>query len=96
LFIVWAIVQSGLFRIGDTTGLVADMPVAVIVGTFFVKDDWKTYADTIFEGMTQRVAATAIVAWLRAGMFGNTIQTGGFVGGRRPRGLRRDAVAGRG
>jgi Na+/H+ antiporter NhaC len=81
LFIVWAIVQSGLFRIGDTTGLVAGMLVALIVGMFFAKGDWKTYADTIFEGMTQRVAATAIVAWLWAGMFANTIQAGGFVGG---------------
>jgi Na+/H+ antiporter NhaC len=81
LFIAWAIVQSGLFRIGDTTGLVAGMLVALIVGMFFAKGDWKTYADTIFEGMTQRVAATAIVAWLWAGMFANTIQAGGFVGG---------------
>ncbi len=29
----------------------------------------------------KRVAATAIVAWLWAGMFANTIQAGGFVGG---------------
>ena len=43
-------------------------------GTEFVRT-------TVFEGMTQRVAATAIVAWLWAGMFANTIQTGGFVGG---------------
>ena len=81
LFIVWAIVQSGLLRIGDTTGLVAGMLVALIVGMFFAKGDWAKYANTIFEGMTQRVAATAIVAWLWAGMFANTIQAGGFVGG---------------
>ncbi|USZ68890.1 Na+/H+ antiporter NhaC family protein [Halorussus salilacus] len=81
LFIAWAIVQSGLFRIGDTTGLVAGMLLALIVGMFFAKGDWKTYANTIFEGMTQRVAATAIVAWLWAGMFADTIQAGGFVGG---------------
>ncbi|MFC7027882.1 Na+/H+ antiporter NhaC family protein [Halomicroarcula sp. GCM10025324] len=81
LFIVWAIVQSGLLGISDTTGLVAGMLLALIVGMFFVKGDWKTYANTIFEGMTQRVAATAIVAWLWAGMFSATIQAGGFVGG---------------
>ena len=64
LFVVWAVVQSGLLRIGDTTGLVMGMLVALIVGIPFVRGDWKTYANTIFEGMTRRVAATAIVAWL--------------------------------
>jgi Na+/H+ antiporter NhaC len=80
-FILWAIVQSGLFRIGDTTGLVAGMLIALIIGMLFVKGSWQTYANTIFEGMTRRVAATAVVAWLWAGMFANTIQAGGFVGG---------------
>ncbi|WP_276300588.1 Na+/H+ antiporter NhaC family protein [Halorussus lipolyticus] len=81
LFIGWAVFQSGLMRIGDTTGLVAGMLVSLIVGMFFAKGDWKTYANTIFEGMTQRVAATAIVAWLWAGMFADTIQAGEFVSG---------------
>ena len=81
LFVLWAIVQSGLLRIGDTTGLVAGMLVALIVGMFFVKGPWHTYANTIFEGMTRRVAATAVVAWLWAGMFAQTIQVGGFVAG---------------
>ena len=81
IFILWAIFQSGLLAIGDTTGLVAAMLVALIVSMFFVKGDWQVYANTIFEGMTQRVAATAIVAWLWAGMFADTIQIGGFVSG---------------
>ncbi|AQL44078.1 sodium:proton antiporter [Halorientalis sp. IM1011] len=81
LFIVWAIVQSGLFGISDTTGLVIGMLLALITGMLFVKGDWKGYANTIFEGMTQRVAATAIVAWLWAGMFASTLQAGGFVDG---------------
>jgi Na+/H+ antiporter NhaC len=80
-FIVWAIVQSGLLGIGDTTGLVVGMLVGLIVGMFFVKGDWKAYADVVFDGMTERVAATAIVAWLWAGMFAETIQVGGFVDG---------------
>jgi Na+/H+ antiporter NhaC len=80
-FVVWAIVQSGVFRIGDTTGLVAGMLIGLIVGLFFVRGSWETYANTIFEGMTRRVAATAVVAWLWAGMFSNTIQAGEFVGG---------------
>src|SRR6056297_1487980 len=81
LFILWAIFQSGLLRIGDTSGLVAGALVSTIIGMFFAKGNWKTYANTIFEGMTQRVAATAIVAWLWAGMFANTIQAGEFVSG---------------
>src|SRR6056297_3165878 len=81
LFILWAIFQSGLLRIGDTSGLVIGALVATIIGMFFAKGDWKTYANTIFEGMTQRVAATAIVAWLWAGMFAGTLQVGGFVDG---------------
>ncbi|GGL62574.1 Na+/H+ antiporter NhaC family protein [Halocalculus aciditolerans] len=80
-FVAWAIVQSGLFGIGDTTGLVVGMLAALVVGMFFAKGDWKRYANTIFEGMTQRVAATAIVAWLWAGMFAQLLQDGGFVSG---------------
>ncbi|WP_117591367.1 Na+/H+ antiporter NhaC family protein [Haloprofundus halophilus] len=80
-FIVWAIVQSGLFGIGDTTGLVAGMLLGLILGMLFVKGDWKHYANALFEGMTQRVAVTAIVAWLWAGMFAETIQVGEFVSG---------------
>ena len=81
LFVLWAIFQSGILQVSDTTGLVVGMLVALIVGMLFVKGDWKSYANTIFEGMTQRVAATAIVAWLWAGMFADTIQAGGFVDG---------------
>jgi Na+/H+ antiporter NhaC len=57
------------------------MLVGLIVGMLFVKGNWKGYADTIFDGMTQRVAATAVVAWLWAGMFADTIQAGDFVDG---------------
>ncbi|MGB9963801.1 Na+/H+ antiporter NhaC family protein [Halobacterium sp. CBA1126] len=80
-FVVWAIVQSGILRIGATTGLVVGMLVALILGLFLVKGSWTGYANTIFEGMTRKVAATAVVAWLWAGMFANTIQTGEFVSG---------------
>ncbi|QKY19337.1 Na+/H+ antiporter NhaC family protein [Halolamina sp. CBA1230] len=81
LFIVWAVFQSGVLGIGDTSGLVVGMLVGLIAGLPFVRGDWKAYADAIFEGMTQEVAATAAVAWLWAGMFANTIQAGGFVDG---------------
>ncbi|GAD53493.1 Na+/H+ antiporter [Halarchaeum acidiphilum MH1-52-1] len=81
LFVVWAVVQSGVFGIGDTTGLVVGMLFALVVGLFLAKGDWAAYANAVFEGMTQRVAATAIVAWLWAGMFAQLLQDGGFVTG---------------
>ncbi|MFC6836436.1 Na+/H+ antiporter NhaC family protein [Halomarina ordinaria] len=80
-FIVWAVFQSGLLGIGDTTGLVVGMLIGLILGMFFVRGSWRDYANTIFEGMTRRVAATAIVAWLWAGMFAQVLQDGGFVDG---------------
>ncbi|SFG13437.1 Na+/H+ antiporter NhaC [Halopelagius inordinatus] len=80
-FVAWAIVQSGILGIGDTTGLIVGMLLGLILGMFLVVGDWKAYADVLFDGMTQRVAATAIVAWLWAGMFAETIQVGGFVDG---------------
>lgn len=49
---MWAIFQSGILRIGDTTGLVAGMLVCLIVGMFVTKGDWKHYLNTIFDGMT--------------------------------------------
>ncbi|SEV85500.1 Na+/H+ antiporter NhaC family protein [Natrinema salifodinae] len=80
-FILWAIVQTALWRIGDTGGLIVGILVGLILGMFFVRGNWQTYANTIFEGMTQPVAVTAIVAWIWAGMFAQLLQDGGFVGG---------------
>jgi Na+/H+ antiporter NhaC len=80
-FIAWAIFQSGLLGISATGGLIVGMLVGLILGMLFVKGDWKGYADTVFEGMAQPVAVTAIVAWLWAGMFAGTLQVGAFVDG---------------
>ncbi|WP_049922156.1 Na+/H+ antiporter NhaC family protein [Halopiger djelfimassiliensis] len=80
-FICWAIVQTALWRISDTGGLIVGLLIGLIVGMFFVRGSWKTYANTIFEGMTQPVAVTAIVAWIWAGMFAELLQDGGFVDG---------------
>lgn len=81
VFVVWAVVQSGLFGIGDTSGLVAGMLLGLILGMLFVKGSWTRYANLLFEGMTQRVVATSVVAWLWAGMFAQTVQAGRFVEG---------------
>lgn len=80
-FVLWAIFQSGLLGIGDAEGLVVGILIGLMGGMFFVRRSWKTYANAIFEGMTQPVAATAIVAWLWAGMFAETLQAGQFVKG---------------
>ncbi|MFC4540564.1 Na+/H+ antiporter NhaC family protein [Halosolutus amylolyticus] len=80
-FVVWAIVQTALLRISSEEGLVLGILLGLILGMFFARGSWKSYANTIFEGMTQPVAVTAIVAWVWAGMFAQTMQTGGFVEG---------------
>ncbi|ELZ11713.1 Na+/H+ antiporter NhaC-like protein [Halovivax asiaticus JCM 14624] len=80
-FILWAIFQTAFLRISSERGLVLGILVGLIVGMFFVKGSWRGYASTIFEGMTQPVAVTAIVAWIWAGMFAETLQEGQFVGG---------------
>ena len=80
-FIIWAIFQTAFWYVSDTAGLIVGMAIGLILGMFFVKGSWKTYANTIFEGMTQPVAVTAIVAWLWAGMFSETLQAGDFVEG---------------
>ena len=80
-FIGWAIVQTGLLGIGDESGLIAGMLIGLILGMLFVRGPWTQYANAIFEGMSQKVAVTAIVAWLWAGMFAQTLQAGGFVNG---------------
>lgn len=80
-FIAWAIIQSGLLGIGATEGLVVGMLLGIILGMFFARGNWKHYANTLFAGMTQKVVATCIVAWLWAGMFSETLQAGEFVNG---------------
>lgn len=80
-FIAWAIVQSGLLGIGDTAGLIVGMLVGLVLSMLLVRGDWGAYAEAVVEGMAQKVAVTAIVAWLWAGMFAATLQVGGFVNG---------------
>src|SRR6056297_2701058 len=80
-FIAWAIAQSGVLGIGDTAGLIVGMLVGLILGMLLVRGNWADYAEAVVEGMAQKVAVTAIVAWLWAGMFAATLQVGGFVDG---------------
>lgn len=80
-FIAWAIFQSGVLGVSDVAGLIAGMLIGLILGMLFVRGNWAVYANTVFEGMAQKVAVTAIVAWLWAGMFSATLQVGDFVNG---------------
>src|SRR5690606_19070634 len=80
-FIGWAIFQSGVLGISDTAGLIVGMLVGLTLGMLLVRGSWTVYAEAIFAGMAQKVAVTAIVAWLWAGMFAATLQAGGFVNG---------------
>ena len=80
-FIAWAIFQSGALGISDTAGLIVGMLVGLTLGMLLVRGNWAGYANAIFAGMAQKVAVTAIVAWLWAGMFAATLQVGGFVNG---------------
>ena len=80
-FIAWAIFQSGVLGISDTAGLIVGMLVGLTLGMLLVRGSWTVYANAIFAGMAQKVAVTAIVAWLWAGMFAATLQVGGFVNG---------------
>ena len=80
-FIAWAIFQSGVLGISDTAGLIVGMLVGLTLGMLLVRGSWTGYANAIFAGMAQKVAVTAIVAWLWAGMFAATLQVGGFVNG---------------
>ncbi|HUG98390.1 MAG TPA: Na+/H+ antiporter NhaC family protein [Gammaproteobacteria bacterium] len=80
-FIGWAIFQSGVLGISDTAGLIVGMLVGLTLGMLLVRGSWTVYAEAIFAGMAQKVAVTAIVAWLWAGMFAATLQVGGFVNG---------------
>ncbi len=80
-FVVWAIVQTAVLRVGDESGLVVGMLAGIILGMLFSRESWTPYAKTVINGMADNVAATAIVCWLWAGMFAHTLQAGQFVEG---------------
>ena len=80
-FIIWAIIQTGIFKINDLNGLVIALILGLIIGLFFVKGSREDYANAALDGMTKQVAAAAVAAWLLAGMFSATLQQGEFVQG---------------
>ncbi len=80
IFIVWAIIAS-FMQVITTNGLSAGLVVGLVVGMALHKDDGHTYAQAVFEGFTQTIAAVAIVAWFFAGIFSEVLQAGGLVEG---------------
>ncbi|EMA56603.1 Na+/H+ antiporter NhaC family protein [Halococcus thailandensis] len=81
IFVIWSIVQTAVFQVSDTNGLVVGSVFSLLIGMVFVKGPIVPYANAIFEGMAQRVVATAIIALMWALMFANILQSGNFVQG---------------
>lgn len=79
-FVVWAITTSVL-QLTSEIGLVMGALFGITLGLFFCRSQWKDYADSLFNGMTQPVGVVAIVAWFYAGMFAQVLQVGGLVEG---------------
>ncbi|OWZ83197.1 Na+/H+ antiporter NhaC family protein [Natranaerobius trueperi] len=80
IFVIWAIIASFLGVI-TTNGLSMGAIIGLIVGMAICKNSGDIYAQAVFEGFTQTIAAVAIVAWFFAGMFSEVLQAGGLVEG---------------
>ena len=48
---------------------------------FLCRDRWGDYAEQVFAGMANKIAAVTIVAWFWAGMFAQVLRVGGLVDG---------------
>jgi Na+/H+ antiporter NhaC len=80
LFILWAV---GICVAGapDEKGLILGMVLGLVAGMFLCRDPWADYAQEIFRGMADPIAAVTIVAWFWAGIFAQVLQAGGLVDG---------------
>ncbi|GGL62538.1 Na+/H+ antiporter NhaC family protein [Halocalculus aciditolerans] len=81
VFVAWAVTQTGALGIGDTSGLAVGAFVGLLAGLVLTKDPPEEYAAALIEGMGQRTAITAIIAWLWAAVFARVLLVGGFVDG---------------
>lgn len=79
-FIVWAIVicVSGA---PSENGLILGVVVGLTLGMFLCRDSWSAYAEQVMDGMANRIATVAIIAWFWAGMFAQVLREGGLVEG---------------
>jgi Na+/H+ antiporter NhaC len=79
-FIGWAITIC-VAGAPDENGLILGAAIGLILGMFLCRDRWWIYAEEIFTGMANRIAAVAIVAWMWAGTFAQVLREGGLVAG---------------
>ena len=66
-FIIWAIVIC-VAGAPSENGLILGAVIGLTLGMFLCKDKWSEYAETVFAGMANKIAAVTIVAWFWAGM----------------------------
>ena len=79
-FIVWAIVCS-FKNIANEQSMIIGAVIGLGLGLFVCKSPADDYLKAVTEGMTQSVAAVAIIAWFWAGVFAAVLQVGGLVDG---------------
>ncbi|WMJ77089.1 MULTISPECIES: Na+/H+ antiporter NhaC family protein [unclassified Sedimentibacter] len=79
-FIVWAIVCS-FKNIANEQSLIIGAVIGLGLGLLICKSSAEKYLKAVTEGMTQSVAAVAIIAWFWAGIFAAVLQVGGLVDG---------------
>jgi len=79
-FIVWAITIC-VAGAPSENGLILGAVIGLTIGMFLCKDRWSAYAEEVFAGMANKIAAVTIVAWFWAGMFAQVLRVGGLVDG---------------
>lgn len=79
-FIAWAITIC-IAGAPDENGLILGAVIGLTLGMFLCKDAWAKYANEVFHGMSNHVAAVTIIAWFWAGMFAQVLRVGGLVNG---------------
>jgi Na+/H+ antiporter NhaC len=79
-FVAWAV---GISVAGAPSehGLILGAAIGLVLGMFLCRDRWTEYAEEVFTGMANRIAAVTIVAWFWAGMFAQVLRVGGLVDG---------------
>lgn len=79
-FVVWAVAIS-IAGAPDERGLILGMIGGLTLGMLLCRSRWADYANAVFEGMANPIAAVTIVAWFWAGMFAQVLRVGGLVDG---------------
>jgi Na+/H+ antiporter NhaC len=79
-FIAWGITIS-VMGAPTENGLILGAVIGLTLGMFLCKDRWSHYAEQVFAGMANKIAAVTIVAWFWAGMFAQVLREGGLVDG---------------